>query len=241
MVNHPVTNKMIFGFTEIFDRQLNIPTEVTTIDQLWILNSNIHQTINEDWKRQITEIIICPSNPDISYVVTGGQQNDPSAWQLQSCLFKGIPNPQNPTGPATFTEILHPGKTVSSTELAIITGIAVDPRNPNRIWISYTGYWNEFKVWHSENGGIDWVNADLSHSLFNIPVNAIIYQAGTKDRLFIGTDAGVYMSENGSPWQKFGKLPNVRVTEMKINKSINKLRVATYGRGLWEGTLPPAI
>jgi hypothetical protein len=241
MVNHPVTNKMIFGFTEIFERQLNVPTEETTIDQLWKLNSNIHQTINEDWKRQITEIIICPSNPDISYVVTGGQQNDPSAWQLQSCLFRGVSNPQNPAGPATFTEIQHPGKTISTIELAIITGIAVDPRNPNRIWISYTGYWNEFKVWHSENGGIDWVNADLSHSLFNIPVNAIIYQAGTKDRLFIGTDAGVYMSENGSPWQKFGKLPNVRVTEMKINKSINKLRVATYGRGLWEGTLPPAI
>jgi ligand-binding sensor domain-containing protein len=76
--------------------------------------------------------------------------------------------------------------------------------------------------------------------LFNIPVNAIAYQEGTEDRLFIGTDAGVYMSEKGSAWQKFGKLPNVRVTEMKINKSINKLRVATYGRGLWECTLPPS-
>ena len=239
MVNHPLTNKMIFGFTEVFERQLDIPTELTTVDQLWKLKSNIHQTVNEDWKRQIIEIIICPSNPDIFYVVTGGQQNDPTAWQLQSCLFKGVSNPQNPDAPATFTEILHPGKPVSTTQLAIITGIAVDPRNPNRIWISYTGYWGEFKVWHSENGGINWVNADPYHSLFNIPVNAIVYQEGTKDRLFIGTDAGVYMSENGSQWQKFGFFPNVRVTEMKINKSINKLRVATYGRGLWEGTLPP--
>ena len=183
-------------------------------------------------------MVICPSDPDIFYAITGGQQNEPTAWQLQSCLFKGNFHDSNP---ANFVEIDHPGKTLSTTQLAIITGIAVDTRNPNRIWISYTGYWNEFKVWHSENGGLTWVNADPSHTLFNIPVNAIVYQQGTKDRLFIGTDAGVYMSEDGSIWQKFGALPNVRITEMKINKSINKLRVATYGRGLWEGTLPPPI
>ncbi len=138
-----------------------------------------------------------------------------------------------------YTEIVHPGKNADPTKLAIITGIAVDPLNANRIWVTYTGYWDQFKVWFSADGGTTWRNADAGSTLFNIPVNAIVYQDGSKDRLFIGTDAGIYMSENGSRWQKYGSFPNVRVTEMKINKTINKLRVATYGRGLWEGTLPP--
>jgi hypothetical protein len=29
----------------------------------------------------------------------------------------------------------------------------------------------------------------------------------------------------------------VRITELKINYAFNKLRVATFGRGLWEGEL----
>ena len=218
---------------------MEIPLVTTPINSVWDIKSNIYKTINDDWQRQITELVICPSNPDIFYVVTGGQQNEPSAtWQLESTLLKGAANTTNPAGELTFTEIIHPGKGESTTQLAIITGVAVDPLNADRIWITYTGYWSKFKIWHSENGGTTWTNADPGGKLFNIPVNAIVYQEGTKDRIFIGTDAGVYMSEKGSVWQKFGALPNVRVTEMKINKSIYKLRVATYGRGLWEGSLP---
>jgi hypothetical protein len=231
---------MIFGFTEVFERLMDIPEVTTPINQLWNRKSNIFETVSEDWKRQITEIVIAPSNPDIVYVVTGGQQNEAtSSWQLESTLLRGTSNMTNPEGAFTYREKVHPGKNINPTKLAIITGIAVDPKDANRIWITYTGYWDEFKVWFSGDGGTTWTNADGGHQLFNIPVNAIVYQEGTKDRLFIGTDAGVYMSENGSRWQKYGAFPNVRVTEMKINKTINKLRVSTYGRGLWEGTLPP--
>ena len=240
MVNHPRSKDMYFGFTEVFQRLMDVPLATTPIEQVWKLNSNIFQTISEDWMRQITEIAIAPSNPDIFYVVTGGQQNEATAsWQLESTLLKGTTNVTNPASPLIYTEKVHPGKNVDPTKLAIITGIAVDPLNANRIWITYTGYWNQFKVWYSGDGGTTWANADRGGMLFNIPVNAIVYQDGSKDRLFIGTDAGIYMSENGSRWQKYGSFPNVRVTEMKINKTINKLRVATYGRGLWEGTLPP--
>jgi hypothetical protein len=240
MVNHPISKKMVFGFTEVFDRLLDIPETLTPVEQVWKINSNVFQTIFEDWRRQITEMEIAPSNPDIIYVVTGGQQNEAtSSWQLESTLLRGTTNPSNPTGPLAYTEKVHPGKNINPTKLAIVTAIAVDPVNANRIWITYTGYWDQFKVWFSGDGGTTWTNADPNGTLFNIPVNAIVYQNGTKDRLFIGTDAGIYMSEDGSEWQKYGSFPNVRVTEMKINKSINKLRVATYGRGLWEGTLPP--
>ena len=240
MVNHPISKKMIFGFTEVFERLVDIPEATTPVNEVWKINSNVFQTITEDWRRQITEMVIAPSNPNIFYLVTGGQQNEASAsWQLESTLLKGTADPTNPAGPFLYTEIVHPGKNADPTKLAIITGIAVDPLNANRIWVTYTGYWDQFKVWFSADGGTTWRNADAGSTLFNIPVNAIVYQDGSKDRLFIGTDAGIYMSENGSRWQKYGSFPNVRVTEMKINKTINKLRVATYGRGLWEGTLPP--
>ena len=34
-------------------------------------------------------------------------------------------------------------------------------------------------------------------------------------------------------------LPNVRITELEINPSLNKLYAATYGRGLWVADLEP--
>jgi hypothetical protein len=36
-------------------------------------------------------------------------------------------------------------------------------------------------------------------------------------------------------------LPNVIVREMEIHAASNKLRAATYGRGIWETVIPPVI
>ena len=77
----------------------------------------------------------------------------------------------------------------------------------------------------------------MSGTLPNLPVNTIVYQNNsTTDRLYIGTDVGVYVIDNTvADWQYFGNgLPNVMVHELEINYTSNKLVAATYGRGIWQ-------
>ncbi len=50
-----------------------------------------------------------------------------------------------------------------------------------------------------------------------------------------------FMSAKGTGnWLRYGEdFPNVRVTELKINYCVGKLRAATFGRGMWEADLFP--
>jgi photosystem II stability/assembly factor-like uncharacterized protein len=115
--------------------------------------------------------------------------------------------------------------------------ITVDPVNSNKLWITQNGYTAGNKVWHSADGGTNWIN--FSGTLPNVPVNCIIYQAGSNDGLYIGTDIGVfYRDGNMTDWIPYQTgLPNVIVTELDITYSDNKLWAATYGRGLWKSNL----
>jgi photosystem II stability/assembly factor-like uncharacterized protein len=113
-----------------------------------------------------------------------------------------------------------------------ISCIAVDPQNPNRVWITKSNYTSGSKVY--EYDGTTWKN--ISGNLPNVPVNCIVYQNGSPDRLYVGTDIGVFYSDYGSAyWEPYGSgMPNVIVYDLAIQYSTHKLRAATFGRGLWE-------
>lgn len=124
-----------------------------------------------------------------------------------------------------------------------IKGIAIDPLDHDRVFICFSGYTEDAKVWYTEDGGITWDNADMGISLPNLPVNGIVYQKGSDDRLFISTDVGVYthvgsLTAPDNNWERYGNSPRVLTGDLKINYCAATLRVATYGRGLWEADLP---
>ena len=118
-----------------------------------------------------------------------------------------------------------------------ITDLAIDETNPDKIWITRSGYNATNKVYKSIDGGSTWQN--LSTGLPNIPANTIVNQTGTNDGIYVGTDFGVYYyDENILMWVPYmNGLPNVRVDELEIQYSSSKLRAATYGRGLWESSI----
>lgn len=118
-----------------------------------------------------------------------------------------------------------------------ITFITVSNVDPQKVWVSLSGYTSGNKVYASTDAGLTW--NDYSTGLPNLPVNCIIYQNNTNDRLFVGMDVGVYYrSDSLSAWQYFGNgLPNVQVRDLEIHYSVNKIRAATFGRGLWESEL----
>jgi photosystem II stability/assembly factor-like uncharacterized protein len=125
--------------------------------------------------------------------------------------------------------------------LAAITAIAVSNTDPEKVWITFSGYSAANKVWYSSNAGDSWIN--YSTGLPNLPVNCIRYQHAANDALYVGTDVGVYFIDQGlTAWQPFfAGLPNVGVEELDIAYSIGKIRAATNGRGLWESDLAIAV
>jgi FlgD Ig-like domain len=66
------------------------------------------------------------------------------------------------------------------------------------------------------------------------------------DRLYLGTDYGVFTSHDGGVhWVKTAAgFPNVAVFNLSIDPANNYLVAATHGRGMWRATLdvtPPAV
>ncbi len=138
-------------------------------------------------------------------------------------------------GGTTWTNITG---TLPVITAGAITYIAVSATNPNLVFVTLSGYSAGNKVFMSSNGGTTWTN--YSGTLPNIPVNCIVYQAGTNDALYIGTDFGVFTRDAAATdWSPYGTgLPNVIVDHLEIHYGANKLRAGTYGRGLWQADLP---
>ena len=90
----------------------------------------------------------------------------------------------------------------------------------------------------------DWTGTGLPDA----PVNALLVDAQA-GQVYAGTDVGVFVSSTSSPvWTEVGPtpgpgvtgyLPNVPVTAIRMFNSggTKKLRVSTYGRGIWEFAL----
>lgn len=163
----------------------------------------------------IDEIYVCASNPNVIYATTTG-----SVWKT--------------TNGGTSWINVTTGVPVGS---AAITDITCDNLNPNNVYVTLSGYVAGTKVYASNNGGATWSN--YSTGLPNIPANCIIYRNNTPQVLYVGTDVGVYYRESSmSSWLSYSNLlPNVVIDELDIFYPTQKLRAATYGRGVWETPL----
>jgi PKD repeat protein len=160
----------------------------------------------------LSKLAYAPSNPNYIYVTDGG-----GLWVS--------------TNGTSFTN--------KSTLLpaANITGFGIDASDPSIVYISSSGYNNGNKVFVTKDAGNTWQN--YSTGLPNVPCNDIVFQAGTYDALYLGTDVGVfYRDSTMSNWIAYSDgMPNVVISELEIQVSAGKLRAATYGRGLWETDL----
>ena len=97
---------------------------------------------------------------------------------------------------------------------------------------------NGKKVYHSTDAGITFSNA--SYNLPNVPVNAAVIDKQSENHdLYIGTDVGVFVLDEATQnWLYYGSgLPNTMVSDLEIQYSGRKLRIGTFGRGVWENDL----
>ncbi|MBK6729915.1 MAG: T9SS type A sorting domain-containing protein [Bacteroidetes bacterium] len=118
-----------------------------------------------------------------------------------------------------------------------INYIAVNNLDEEKVYVALSGYADGEKVYYSEDAGTSWTN--ISGTLPNVPVNTIVYENNSPNRVYIGTDFGVFYKDDFiSDWVLFQTgLPNVMIHELEINYTSNKIVAATYGRGIWQSDL----
>jgi hypothetical protein len=89
-------------------------------------------------------------------------------------------------------------------------------------------------VFRSTNKGSDWTN--ISSNLPDAPVNAFAVDNNYSNRLYLGSDVGMYVSfDTGQSWEVLGEgLPVLPIGDIKIHPTENFLAAGTYGRSMYK-------
>lgn len=131
-----------------------------------------------------------------------------------------------------------------------VSGIYVDPRNPNRAWLSYSGYsaatpatpGHVFVVVYDPIANTaTWTSLDSSPLLPfpDLPATDIVRDGPTGD-LYVATDFGVLRHvADSNLWAIAGAgQPFVEVAGLTIVPRARRLYAATHGLGAWALKLP---
>jgi hypothetical protein len=110
-------------------------------------------------------------------------------------------------------------------------------------------------VYRSADGGMHWTN--ISGNLPNAPANGVSVDPNDANTVYVAMDTGVYVTTQVTTcgmasvncWSVYGAgLPNAPVVGLQAGAGLaagdgrlGELRVATYGRGIWEIPLLTAI
>lgn len=116
-----------------------------------------------------------------------------------------------------------------------ISRITASKYDMGTVYITQTGRRDDdFQVyiWRSTDFGNTW--EDISANIPVGPVNVIREDPKDENILYVGTDAGVYIStDSGEAYSILGDLPFAYVHDLKIHPRDNMIIVATHGRGMW--------
>ncbi len=199
----------------------------------------------------VTPFAVHPVNDSIVFVGWTGvfkTTNRGSTWTNISgsaitttlaCLTLSLSNPDYIyAANGTTLYFTRDGGTTWSqkTAPATITSIAVHPTNPLKLWITCNS--STSRVFVSADTGTTFTS--IAGTLPAVAARSIVMDKDDpKEGLYIGMNTGVYFRDNSmSDWTPFlTGLPLVAVNELDIQQSGRMLRVATYGRGVWENAL----
>ncbi|MFZ0630768.1 MAG: choice-of-anchor D domain-containing protein [Acidobacteriaceae bacterium] len=136
-----------------------------------------------------------------------------------------------------------------------VSSIFVDPHDPTgqTLYVTIQGIFggttNANLLYTSTDGGAHWTN--LSANLPQAPANSVLVDPNNANIVYVALDTGVYITQNvtacsqpnAACWNVYGSgLPMSPVTSlMAYNEgSVQALRAATGGRGIWQIPLATA-
>lgn len=201
-------------------------SNVWKYDNKWIKISDF-ANMNVPDGSKIKAMKVSPSNPDYIYV---GFENP--LWRENNLSGKLF---MTSDGGASWTDI------TAGIEATMYTGISeieIHPEDPLRVWVVYNMFWQEHKIYESNNGGYSFQS--ISKNLPNVPVSSVKYLPGSNDAIFVATDLGIYyINNNMSEWACYNiNLPNTVITDINLSSCRKMIFVSTFGRGVWKNKIP---
>ncbi len=163
-----------------------------------------------------------------------------TAWAATSTgrVFVSRNADAEPASAVTWTRI-----DTATTPNRFVTSIHIDPADPARAWISYSGYGSNtpttpghaFEV-KATGSGATWT--DRSYDFGDQPITDLVRDDVTGD-LYASTDFGVLLLPRGkTSWTKAAKgMPNVEVAGLTIVPGERILYAASHGLGAWKLSL----
>jgi photosystem II stability/assembly factor-like uncharacterized protein len=133
-----------------------------------------------------------------------------------------------------------------------ITSIAVHPSDPDTIFVGLSGTGDSltghpghiWKCQHTSDDNRTWLNISgrFRPAIPNVPINSVVVDPANPARLYVGTDIGFFLTDDGGVnWvdgtRSLG-LPSVQVNDLKLVAGTGYLMAATFGRGIWRLKLP---
>lgn len=178
-------------------------------------------TFDASINNQIKYIEISSSSPNVMYV--SQQPNSGNTGTLWKTLDGGL----------TWNALTIP----SGISRRMV--LSINPEDENELWLAYPSGNNGTKIFKTVNGGNSWINLTTT-ILNNESVQSIVYVAGTDGGVYYCTEFAVYyrnatmldwvIDNSGLP-----TYCNTNIARPFYRDG--KIRIATYGKGIWESAL----
>ena len=194
-------------------------------------NRGVYRSINggESWVKtnkytrgSIKALAVSPGNNPILYYGGGTAQ----LYKLENAAI------------SIGTEVQYNGSVPIPITNDYLNFIEVNPSNPYQIFVAFSNYSTQGRVWKvsnlDSNSTPKWEN--ISGNLPpGLPVNSVAVDPWSPEHyIFAATDFGLYYTmDGGQTWKKEMSIPNVAVHEVKIRLKDRALFVFTHGRGVW--------
>ena len=125
-----------------------------------------------------------------------------------------------------------------------VSRVVPDPNVENTAYVTFTGLkWAdpEAHVFKTTDAGANWT--DISSNLPAVPINALAVDHIDNNFLFVGTDLGVYYSDNkGESWDYLdSELPLVSIYDLKIHPTDHYLAIGTHARSIYKMDLTTLV
>jgi photosystem II stability/assembly factor-like uncharacterized protein len=196
----------------------------------------------------LSVVEVSPNSKNIVWIAGAyngaSQRCFPDSFDLSMCPYYGIYKTSNALA-AT------PGWTQVGSQIPqgrYITRIYIDPRDTTNqtVYLSLGGFTNS-NLWKTTNGGANWTN--IHGTLPAVPIRAITTHPTIPGYLYVGTEIGLFTSENaGASW--YFDINNQPQNDGPANVSVEHLFwtdpqtlvAATYGRGMFKAVIgAPAL
>lgn len=131
----------------------------------------------------------------------------------------------------------------SRPRIGQVSWIAFDPADPDVAYATYSTFSTveqEAHVWKTEDGGATWTAIDGTGAgaLPDLPVHTIAVDPTRTERLFVGTDLGIFVSlDGGVSWaveDGFSPVITEALHWTRLANGETWLFAFTHGRGAWK-------